>query len=92
MTEPGSYRLRSGEFLRCVVCGGGRFTHGHAQLNRALSTWFGLDWLDPTAHLAICEGCGHVHWFMQPPGGEPAPFTRNSLWRGESGEGASKPG
>jgi hypothetical protein len=38
-----------------------------AQLNFAVSAFFGLNWVDRSATCYVCDMCGHVLWFMSEP-------------------------
>ncbi len=66
--EPVHFTLRTGEPLRCLVCGGDRFLLRKAQLNTAVASFFDFDWANPSADCAVCDRCGHVHWFLEPKG------------------------
>ena len=53
-----------GKALRRLVCGNGLFVRHKAQLNRAVTTFFKMDWTDPSAECATCANCGYIHWFL----------------------------
>ncbi len=54
-----------GKELSCHHCGEKSFvTHNAVQLNTPGMTLFGLDWLNETATVFVCESCGYVHWFL----------------------------
>ncbi len=54
----------SGRSLRCVVCGHNQFYITEAQMNKAVTTFFRLDWTDKSATCFVCSECTYVHWFM----------------------------
>lgn len=54
----------NGKQLRCVVCGHSEFYVTEAQLNKAVSTFFNLDWTDRSATCMVCAACTYIHWFM----------------------------
>ena len=35
-------------------------------LNTRTATFFDLDWLNRDAVCAVCDNCGHMHWFIPP--------------------------
>jgi hypothetical protein len=57
----------AGVDLRCPVCGSFLFWERTAQLNSAVSAFFGLSWVDRSATCYVCDMCGHVLWFMSEP-------------------------
>ena len=63
---PIQYTL-DGRTIMCPLCGGDRFVLGHAQLNTAGMTLFGLDWANRSATTLACAECGRLEWFLQPP-------------------------
>jgi hypothetical protein len=54
----------NGKILNCVVCSNRQFWIRSAQLNTAVSTFFGFDWTDHSATCFICSECTYVHWFL----------------------------
>lgn len=62
--QPKHVELRSGDELRCTVCGFDRFFERKGQLNTSAASFFGLDWANPTAECWVCGRCGHIHWFL----------------------------
>jgi DNA-directed RNA polymerase subunit RPC12/RpoP len=63
---PGEYAI-AGKSIACPHCGHRIFESGEAQLNKALSTFFKLDWLDQTATILVCTQCSHTLWFGKRP-------------------------
>lgn len=61
---PGRYRLLTGQDLKCVVCGSGKFYSREAQLHTSTATFFNMEWMGDSAHCAVCAGCGYIHWFL----------------------------
>jgi hypothetical protein len=55
-----------GKPLHCVICGQDRFLRKEAQLNTAVSSFFGFDWSNPSGTCFICHNCGYIHWFLLP--------------------------
>jgi hypothetical protein len=53
-----------GKRLRCTICEHDRFWRREAQLNTAVATFFNFDWANATAECYVCDGCGHIHWFL----------------------------
>lgn len=49
--------------LKCVICEHDTFGQSKVHLNKASSTFFGLDWLDQSGICFICNNCGYIHWF-----------------------------
>jgi hypothetical protein len=29
-----------------------------------VATFFNFDWANPSAECFVCDGCGHIHWFL----------------------------
>lgn len=50
--------------LSCQHCGGNSFKHRCSQLNTAVMTFFGFDWLNASADVYVCDNCGYLHWFL----------------------------
>jgi predicted nucleic-acid-binding Zn-ribbon protein len=63
---PGEYSIAD-KAVQCPHCGGRTFEMGQAQLNKALSTFFKLDWLDETATILVCTQCSQIQWFGKQP-------------------------
>lgn len=60
---PDSIRIGDRQ-LRCVICDHDEFWKRDAQLNTAVASFFSFDWANPTAKCFVCDGCGHIHWFL----------------------------
>lgn len=56
----------AGKTLACPHCGGQHFVENQALVNTATMTLFKLDWLDKSASVFICQGCGRMEWFLNP--------------------------
>lgn len=56
-----------GRRIACTVCGGDEFVSSHAQLHTAGLTFFQLEWLGKSAHVLLCDRCGHIMWFGKEP-------------------------
>jgi hypothetical protein len=54
---------RNGKNFECLVCRNQQFYVTHAQLNKAVTTFFNLDWTDRTATCLVCAECTYIHWF-----------------------------
>jgi hypothetical protein len=63
---PGEYTI-AGKPIVCSHCGQRTFEAGEAQLNKALSSFFKLDWLDETAAILVCTHCSQIQWFGKRP-------------------------
>lgn len=61
-TEPQPVDV-NGRPLRCVICSHHLFWITEAQLNKASSSLFNIDWADRSAACFICSECTYVHWF-----------------------------
>lgn len=61
--EGRSYEV-AGRTVTCSHCGGQVFEKGDAQLNTAGATTLGIDWLNRSATVFSCKGCGHLEWFL----------------------------
>ena len=48
---------------RCQHCGYEGFIKRSAQLNTSILSFFNLDFLNRSATVLTCGGCGLVHWF-----------------------------
>lgn len=59
---PTSYRA-AGIQVVCPHCRNDVFEKGEAQLNTAAATFLNLDWLNKSATVLICTGCGYIQWF-----------------------------
>ena len=51
--------------VRCLHCTHDRFKLGEAQLNTAGMSVLGLDWLNDSADVLVCQACGFVLWFAK---------------------------
>jgi predicted nucleic-acid-binding Zn-ribbon protein len=60
----GHVRVRTGQELACVVCGGRVFAGREVLLNTAGMTLMNLDWANKAAVAAVCLACGYVHSFL----------------------------
>jgi len=56
--------ILNGKPLVCPHCGGNQFDQREAQLNTAGLTFFKLDWLNKSAQVFVCGGCGRIEWFL----------------------------
>lgn len=63
---PGEYAMGD-KPIQCPHCGNRTFEAGEAQLNKSLSTFFKLDWLDETATVLVCTRCSQIQWFGKRP-------------------------
>jgi predicted nucleic-acid-binding Zn-ribbon protein len=61
--EPQTVEIRGHE-LSCPVCSNKNFWTREAMLNKAVSTFFNLDWTDRTATCFVCSECTHISWFL----------------------------
>jgi hypothetical protein len=71
MSEATGYRI-GGVRLSCKHCGGEAFTHRQGQLNTAAMSFLNLDWLNRSADIYVCDGCGFLHWFLEAGERDPA--------------------
>ena len=55
-----------GRQLRCLVCGYGQFWEHHVQPHTPFMSFMDWEWLNRTAHCAVCGACGYIHWFVPP--------------------------
>jgi hypothetical protein len=55
-----------GRPLRCNVCANRSFRARQIRLETAMQTLLDLDAWNGIADCAICERCGHIHWFITP--------------------------
>lgn len=53
-----------GHDLKCPICSNDRFWTRKAQLNKAVTTFFKLDWADRTATCFVCSECTYIFWFL----------------------------
>ena len=53
-----------GHELTCPVCSNQNFYTRKAQLNKAVTTFFNLDWTDRTATCFVCSECTYIFWFL----------------------------
>ena len=56
-----------GKQIRCTHCGHERFIAGSALLNTFGMTAMNLAWANKKATTLMCDACGLVHWFGEPP-------------------------
>jgi predicted RNA-binding Zn-ribbon protein involved in translation (DUF1610 family) len=70
MSDEKKHIERGGKRLACPHCGGESFSTRRAQLNTAFMTAMGLDWLNRSAEVYVCDGCGRLEWFMNLKGEE----------------------
>jgi len=56
----------AGRELQCVHCGGNSFTGREALLNTAGMTFLQIEWLNASAEVLVCTGCGKLEWFLDP--------------------------
>jgi hypothetical protein len=61
--EPEAF-TSNGKEIKCLVCQNDKFWQTEAQLNKALSTFFHLNWTDETATCLVCTECGYILWFL----------------------------
>lgn len=54
----------AGKPVRCSHCGGSHFDERKGLVNTTSMTFLGLDWADRTAKVLVCQGCGHLEWFL----------------------------
>ena len=55
-----------GKHLVCAHCGGNHFTRRKVLLNTRLMTSLNMDWLNKSAQVFACIGCGRLEWFLGP--------------------------
>jgi len=55
-----------GVALSCKHCGKLKFRHRQSRVNNAGLAFLKLEILDPHADIYICDGCGFLHWFLDP--------------------------
>ena len=56
-----------GRQLRCNVCANRSFRARQVRLDTPMQTLLDLDAWTGMADCAICDRCGHIHWFVTPP-------------------------
>jgi len=61
--EPQTIEVK-GHQLVCPVCANKYFWIRRAQLNKSLTTFFKLDWVDRSATCFVCSDCTHISWFL----------------------------
>lgn len=61
--EPQIVQVR-GHDLVCPICTNRHFWTREAQLNKSVSTFFNLDWVDRTATCFVCADCTYIFWFL----------------------------
>jgi len=52
--------------LRCSVCSHDSFWAKQIQLHTPFMTFLNLEAWNRVADCAICQKCGHIHWFIDP--------------------------
>lgn len=55
-----------GRQLRCSVCANRSFRARQVRLDTPMQTLLDLDAWNGMADCAICDRCGHIHWFVTP--------------------------
>lgn len=50
--------------LICPICSNKKFWVKTAQLNKAVTTFFGFDWADQSATCFVCSECTYIFWFL----------------------------
>jgi hypothetical protein len=55
-----------GRQLRCNVCANRSFRARQVRLDMPMQTLLDLDAWNGMADCAICDSCGHIHWFVTP--------------------------
>ena len=63
----------AGISLRCRHCNNETFTRRSALLDTSMASFFGLEWMNPTADVYVCSRCGNLHYFLAPPVDENQP-------------------
>ena len=53
-----------GKPLTCPHCEGEMFERREAQLHTAGLTFFNMEFLNKTAIIFVCQGCGRLEWFL----------------------------
>jgi len=61
--EPQIVTVR-GHDLKCPICSNDHFWTREAQLNKAVTTFFKLDWADRSATCFVCSDCTYIFWFL----------------------------
>ncbi|MBK1791894.1 hypothetical protein [Persicirhabdus sediminis] len=54
----------AGKQLTCPHCQSLEFTKSSAQLNTAMASFMGVDWLNRSADTYQCLACGRIEWFL----------------------------
>ena len=54
-----------GKAVPCPICGHDRFWTRKTLMDTRGASFFGVDWVNPTAVNYICNRCGHVLWFLR---------------------------
>ncbi|TDO28036.1 hypothetical protein BC659_0094 [Sediminibacterium goheungense] len=54
----------NGKPLICPHCQHNLFWVTQAQLNKASSTFWGIDWADKSASCFVCAECTRIEWFF----------------------------
>lgn len=54
-----------GKNVKCIACQNDTFRTKRVLLNTAGLTYLGMDWLNRSAEVLICEECGFLNWYMK---------------------------
>jgi hypothetical protein len=57
----------AGRTVVCAHCGSEVFHMRKLLLDGRVGTFFGFEWLSPTATAMECATCGYLHWFTRAP-------------------------
>lgn len=60
--EPQTVAVK-GHQLTCPICANKLFWTRKVQLNRSITTFFKLDWIDSAANCFVCSNCTYIYWF-----------------------------
>ena len=52
-----------GKTVKCLACQNETFRTKRVLLNTMWLTYLGMDWLNRSARVLICEECGFMHWY-----------------------------
>jgi hypothetical protein len=61
--EPQTKEVRGHEII-CPICSNKVFWRREGQLNKAVTTFFNLDWVDRSATCFVCSECTYIFWFL----------------------------
>ena len=62
-TAPQAIKVKGHELV-CPVCANKTFWTRNVLLNKAMSTFFNLDWANRSATCLVCSNCSYIHWFL----------------------------